>query len=103
MTEAGAAGQAALAPYYVVFDVEVRDAPRYGEYMAHVLPQIEAAGGRYLARGGAHTVYEGDWSPYRLVLLEFPRGRPSRASTTAPRIRISTRCAMRPVMHGWSA
>ena len=23
-------------------------------------------------RGGPHTVYEGDWSPYRLVLLEFP-------------------------------
>ena len=40
--------------------------------MAHVLPQIEAAGGKYLARGGPHTVYEGDWSPYRLVLLEFP-------------------------------
>jgi len=60
------------APYYVVFDVDVRDAPRYGEYMAHVLPQIEAAGGKYLARGGPHTVYEGDWSPYRLVLLEFP-------------------------------
>jgi uncharacterized protein (DUF1330 family) len=72
MTDAGAAGQAAPAPYYVVFDVDVRDAPRYGEYMAHVLPQIEAAGGKYLARGGPHTVYEGDWSPYRLVLLEFP-------------------------------
>ena len=38
--------------------------------MAHVLPQIEAAGGKYLARGGPHTVYEGDWSPYRLVLLD---------------------------------
>ena len=72
MTDAGAAGQAAPAPYYVVFDVDVRDALRYGEYMAHVLPQIEAAGGKYLARGGPHTVYEGDWSPYRLVLLEFP-------------------------------
>ena len=72
MTNAGAAGRAAPAPYYVVFDVDVRDALRYGEYMAHVLPQIEAAGGKYLARGGPHTVYEGDWSPYRLVLLEFP-------------------------------
>ena len=72
MTDAGAAGHAAAAPYYVVFDVDVRDALRYREYMAHVLPQIEAAGGKYLARGGPHTVYEGDWSPYRLVLLEFP-------------------------------
>ena len=72
MTETGPAGQAAPTPYYVVFDVDVRDAPRYMEYMALVLPQIEAAGGKYLERGGPHTVYEGDWSPYRLVLLEFP-------------------------------
>jgi uncharacterized protein (DUF1330 family) len=33
---------------------------------------IEKAGGRYLARGGAHKVYEGDWSSRRIVLLEFP-------------------------------
>jgi glycine/D-amino acid oxidase-like deaminating enzyme len=51
---------AATAPYYVVFDVEARDAPRYREYMARVLPQIEAAGGKYLVRGGPHNVYEGD-------------------------------------------
>jgi hypothetical protein len=38
MTDAGPAGQAAPAPFYVVFDVDVRDALRYGEYMAHVLP-----------------------------------------------------------------
>jgi uncharacterized protein (DUF1330 family) len=72
MTDEGPAEQAAPAPYYVVFDVEVRDVPRYREYMARVLPQIEAAGGTYLVRGGPHTVYEGDWSPYRLVLLQFP-------------------------------
>jgi uncharacterized protein (DUF1330 family) len=72
MTDEEPAEQAAPAPYYVVFDVEVRDAVRYREYMARVLPQIEAAGGKYLVRGGPHTVYEGDWSPYRLVLVQFP-------------------------------
>ena len=72
MTDAGPAEQATRTPYYVVFDVDVRDAPRYLEYMRQVLPQIEAAGGKYLARGGSHTVYEGDWTPYRLVLMEFP-------------------------------
>ena len=25
-----------------------------------------------LARGGAHTVHEGDWQPRRIVVLEFP-------------------------------
>jgi hypothetical protein len=39
MTDAGPAEQAAPTPYYVVFDVDVRDAPRYGMYMALVLPR----------------------------------------------------------------
>ncbi len=57
---------------YVIFDVEIRDPARYQEFMAGVKPALEAAGARYLARGGAHKVYEGDWQPRRIVLLEFP-------------------------------
>ena len=57
---------------YAVFDVEIRDAPRYQEFMSRVKPALEEAGARYLARGGAHKVYEGDWQPRRIVLLEFP-------------------------------
>jgi uncharacterized protein (DUF1330 family) len=57
---------------YVIFDVEIHDMKRYQDFMAAVKPALEAAGGRYLARGGAHQVHEGDWSPRRIVLLEFP-------------------------------
>ena len=57
---------------YVIFDVEIRDLARYQEFMKGVKPALEAAGGRYLARGGALEVYEGDWVPRRIVLLEFP-------------------------------
>lgn len=57
---------------YVIFDVEIRDMAKYQEFMAGVKPALEAAGGRYLARGGAHKVHEGDWEPRRIVLLEFP-------------------------------
>lgn len=57
---------------YVVFDVEIRDAQRYQEFMQQVKPALEAAGARYLARGGPLKVWEGDWSPRRLVILEFP-------------------------------
>lgn len=57
---------------YVIFDVEIRDVARYQAFMAGVKPALEAAGGRYLARGGAHKVYEGDWAPRRIVILEFP-------------------------------
>jgi uncharacterized protein (DUF1330 family) len=57
---------------YVIFDVDIRDAARYAEFMAQVKPALERVGARYLARGGAHTVHEGDWQPRRIVLLEFP-------------------------------
>jgi uncharacterized protein (DUF1330 family) len=67
--EARAGGDMAA---YVIFDVEIRDLAQYQEYMRQVKPLIEAAGGRYLVRGGAHKVVEGNWFPRRLVLLEFP-------------------------------
>ncbi len=57
---------------YVIFDVEIRDPVRYQEFMKGVKPALEVAGGRYLARGGAFQVHEGDWSPRRIVLMEFP-------------------------------
>ena len=57
---------------FVIFDVEIRDAQRYQDFMQQAKPALDAAGARYLARGGAHKVHEGDWSPRRIVLLEFP-------------------------------
>ena len=57
---------------YVIFDVEIRDLERYQAFMQGVKPALEAAGARYLARGGAHKVHEGDWAPRRIVLIEFP-------------------------------
>lgn len=57
---------------YVIFDVEIRDMERYQAFMQGVKPALEAVGARYLARGGAHRVHEGDWTPRRIVLLEFP-------------------------------
>ena len=57
---------------YVIFDVEIRDMVRYQDFMREVKPALEAAGARYLARGGAHQVHEGDWTPRRIVLMEFP-------------------------------
>ena len=57
---------------YVIFDVEIRDMTRYQEFMKAVKPALDAAGAHYLARGGAHKIYEGDWAPRRIVILEFP-------------------------------
>jgi len=57
---------------YVIANIEVTDAALYDEYRKGVAATVAAHGGRFLARGGAHKVYEGDWQPRRIVLLEFP-------------------------------
>ncbi|PLW66769.1 DUF1330 domain-containing protein [Pseudohalioglobus lutimaris] len=57
---------------YVVFDVKIYDMKRYQDFMQCIKPTIEAAGGKYLVRGGEHEVIEGDWNPDRLVVFEFP-------------------------------
>ena len=57
---------------YLIFDVDVRDAVRFQDFMVAAKPLVEQAGGRYLARGGPFKVLEGDWQPSRMVILEFP-------------------------------
>jgi uncharacterized protein (DUF1330 family) len=59
-------------PAFVIFDVDIRNPERYQDFMRQVKPALETAGARYLARGGPHKVHEGDWSPRRIVLIEFP-------------------------------
>ena len=57
---------------YLFANVEVTDAAGYEQYRQRVSATIEAHGGRYVVRGGATEVLEGDWMPKRLVILEFP-------------------------------
>ena len=57
---------------YVVVDIEVLEPVEYEEYKKLAAPTVTAYGGRYVARGGAAEVLEGDWVPNRLVVLEFP-------------------------------
>ncbi len=57
---------------YVIADVNVTDPKSYDEYRKMVPATVEKYGGRFLARGGAFEVKEGDWKPTRLVVLEFP-------------------------------
>ena len=56
---------------YVVVETDVTDPERYEQYKAAAPAAIAAAGGRYLVRGGELAVFEGDWQPSRLVVLEF--------------------------------
>ena len=57
---------------YVVVQVTVHDQAKFEEYRKHVPPTLTAHGGRFIVRGGATTVVEGEWPNPRLVVLEFP-------------------------------
>jgi uncharacterized protein (DUF1330 family) len=57
---------------YVLVDVEVKDADQYDRYRPLAATSVEQYGGRYVVRGGASEVLEGDRVPHRLVVLEFP-------------------------------
>ena len=64
---------------YVIVDMDVTDPERYAAYRELAAPAVEAAGGRFLVRGGATEVFEGDRVPNRTVILEFPDLQAARA------------------------
>ncbi|HEY2380093.1 MAG TPA: DUF1330 domain-containing protein [Terriglobia bacterium] len=59
-------------PGYVIVDLEVLDPEKYEIYKTMVPATVVKYGGRFLVRGGKVETLEGDWSPKRLVILEFP-------------------------------
>ncbi len=69
---------------YVVVQIAVHDQVLYEEYRRIAPPSIATYGGRYIVRGGASEVLEGDWRPPRLVILEFPDAAQARAWWGSP-------------------
>ncbi len=59
-------------PAYIHAAIEITDAALYDEYRRQVPALIARHGGRYLVRGGAVTVLEGERAAQRQVILEFP-------------------------------
>ena len=65
--------QGATMSAFVVADVlSVGDSAAMDEYHRGTPPSIEAHGGRFVVRGGSFEVLEGDWTPGRVVVVEFP-------------------------------
>jgi uncharacterized protein (DUF1330 family) len=69
---------------YVIVNITVRDPVRYEEYKRLATPSVSAYAGRYVARGAPVEVKEGDWSPSRLVILQFPDLERARAWWSSP-------------------
>jgi uncharacterized protein (DUF1330 family) len=69
---------------YLVVDIDIHDPARYETYKLMAPPSIAQYGGRYLTRGGETNVLEGDWTPKRFVILEFPTMEQARAWWSSP-------------------
>ena len=57
---------------YVILDIEVTDPVVYEEYKKQSTGAAAAFGGRFVVRGGKAEVWEGERTPSRVVVLEFP-------------------------------
>jgi uncharacterized protein (DUF1330 family) len=69
---------------YVINDMEVTDPQRLEEYKKLSPATVAQYGGRFLARGGHTEVFEGSWTPKRLVILEFPSVAQAKAWVNSP-------------------
>ena len=58
-----------------IFQENVSDPESFAVYRSKVMPTLAAHGGRFVVRGGALTVVEGDWPYGRTVVIEFPSRR----------------------------
>lgn len=56
---------------YIIVDVSVLDKEEYKTYVSLTPDTIAAYGGKFIVRGGKAETLEGDWSPGRIVVLEF--------------------------------
>lgn len=56
---------------YMIVEIEVVDPIGYEEYKKLAHASVLKYAGKYIVRGGASEVLEGDWKPKRIVVLEF--------------------------------
>jgi uncharacterized protein (DUF1330 family) len=71
-------------PAYLIVDADVTDPEQYEQYKAASPGAIAAGGGRFLVRGGELAVLEGDWSPTRVVVVEFENLEAAKAFYESP-------------------
>ncbi len=69
---------------YIVVEIEVHDPQRYENYKAMVPASLAVYGGEFLARGGKVETLEGEWSPKRFVMVEFPSVEKAKAWWDSP-------------------
>jgi uncharacterized protein (DUF1330 family) len=73
-----------MSKAYLVVDARSTDPERMVEYRRLSSIAVEKFGARFLVRGGAYDVLEGDWRPQRLVVIEFDDSTKAKAFYDSP-------------------
>ncbi|MGE5804691.1 MAG: DUF1330 domain-containing protein [Ignavibacteria bacterium] len=58
-------------PAYIIVEVKIRNQKEYEEYKKLVPATLKQYGGKFIVRGGKTETLEGNWSPERIVVIEF--------------------------------
>jgi uncharacterized protein (DUF1330 family) len=57
---------------YIIVDVNITNPSRYEDYKKLTPASLVPYEGKFIVRGGTTETLEGEWSPGRVVILEFP-------------------------------
>jgi uncharacterized protein (DUF1330 family) len=69
---------------YLYAEFAVHDAPEFENYREKVAAVSASFGGRYVVRRTEPVVLDGEWSPKRLVIIEFDSPEQVRAFYDSP-------------------
>lgn len=69
---------------YVILDVDVTNPVDYEGYKQLAAPTVALYGGKYIVRGGQTETLEGDWTPKRIVVLQFENVEKAKAWINSP-------------------
>jgi uncharacterized protein (DUF1330 family) len=73
-----------MSKAYMVVDAKSTDPERMAEYRRLSTIAVEKFGGRFLVRGAAYEILEGQWQPQRLVVIEFESMEKAKAFYDSP-------------------
>ena len=76
-------------PAYIIVEVKVNDPVGYEDYKKLTAGTLTAYQGKFLVRGGKVETLEGDWSPERFVILEFPSADLAKAWWASPEYTVA--------------
>lgn len=60
-------------PAYLVIDIDIKEEARFEkEYVSNVIPLVQTFGGVPIVSDDRPIPLEGNWTPKRIVILQFP-------------------------------